>query len=110
MKVQEEKYENRLLPHSNFYHWDLMVQQFLQAKLKTQSSQSRWGLALTVAQSFGRGLSTRQNIVWWEKSWVSLREIPEKKEKDDGDLWIYDEDINDVIRNFARAQGNSKYI
>lgn len=44
-----------------------------------------------------------RNIVQWEKSWVSIREIPEKKEREDGDLWLYDEDVNNVIRKFAKT-------
>lgn len=40
---------------------------------------------------------------------MSKKKIPEKKKKDDGDLWIYDEDINDVIKKIVKAQGNRKY-
>ena len=45
----------------------------------------------------------------WEKSWIEEREIPKNKERVDGDLWIYDEDVNNAIKEFARAQGDSKY-
>ena len=40
---------------------------------------------------------------------MSKREIPERKDRDDGDLWLYDEDVNDAIRKFAKAKGDSKY-
>ena len=34
---------------------------------------------------------------------MSLRKILERKERDDGDLWMYDKNVNDAIRKFARA-------
>ena len=40
---------------------------------------------------------------------MSLRKIPERKEKDDSDSWIYDEYVNDSIRKFTKTQENSKY-
>ena len=106
---QEKQYGDRLSPHSNFYRRHLMVQQFLHTQLQTQSSSTRRAMALTVAQSFGRGMFTARNIVRWEKSWVSIREIPERKERDDGDSWMYDEDVNDAIKKFVRIQGDRKY-
>ncbi len=106
---QEKKYEDRLSPHSNFYRRHLMVQQFLQTQLKTQPSQRRRVLALNVARAFGRSNPTARNIVRWERSWLSIRKIPERKERDDGKSWMYDEEVNDAIRAFARTQGDSKY-
>lgn len=107
---QEKKYEDRLSPHSNFNRRHLMVQQFLQTQLRSQPSQTRRDLSLTVSQAFGWGHHMARNIVQWEKSWVSIREIPEKKERKDGDSWLHDEDVNDAIRKFARTQGDSKYF
>jgi hypothetical protein len=40
---------------------------------------------------------------------LSIRKIPERKERDDGESWMYDEEVNDAIRAFARTQGDSKY-
>ena len=40
---------------------------------------------------------------------METKKIPERKDRDDGDLWMYDEDVNDAIKEFARAQENSKY-
>ena len=85
-----------------------MVQQFLQTQLKSQPSQIWRDLSLTVSRVFGRGYPTARNIVQREKSWVEKREIPERKERIDGDSWMYDEEVNDVILKFARAQGDSK--
>lgn len=85
-----------------------MVLQFLQVQIKTGPNQ-REVLSLNVAQAFGRGQPTARNIATWEKSWVENREIPERKMRDDGDSWMYDEDVNNSIRNFARIQGDSKY-
>ena len=67
---QEKKYEGRLSPHSNFYRQQLMVQQFFQTQLKTQLSQTRRDLSLTVSHEFGRGHYTACDIVQWEQSWV----------------------------------------
>ena len=86
-----------------------MVQQFLHTQLQTQSSSTRQTMALTVAQSFGRGMFTARNTVRWEKSWVSKRKIPKRKERNDGDLWIYDENVNDAIKKFVKTQGDRKY-
>lgn len=106
---QEKKYEEGLSPHSHFYRRHLMVQQFLQTQLKTQPSQPRRNLSSTVSRAFGRGHPTARNIVQWEKSWVETRKIPKRKDRDDADSWMYDEDVNDAIKEFAMAQGDSKY-
>ena len=36
-------------------------------------------------------------------------EIPERKERDDHDSWMYDLDLNVAIKKFAATQGDSKY-
>ena len=86
-----------------------MVQRFLQTQLKTQPSQTWRDLFLTVSRAFGRGHYTARSIVQWEKSLVHRREIPERKERNDGGSWIYNEDVNNAIKEFARAQEDSKY-
>ena len=106
---QEKKYKDRLSPHSNFYRCHLMVQQFLQTQLASQHSRTRRNLSLTVSRAFGRGHHTARSIVQWENSWVSVREISKRKKRDDSDSWLYDEDVNNVIRKFDKAQGDSKY-
>ncbi len=40
---------------------------------------------------------------------MSQQEIPEKKERDDYNLWMYDGDLNDAMRKFAGTQGDSEY-
>ena len=40
---------------------------------------------------------------------MSIREIPERKEREDGNSWLHDEDVNNAIRKFAKTQGDSKY-
>ncbi len=100
---QKKKYEGRLSPHSNFYRRHLMVQQFLQTQLKSQPSHIWRDLSLNVSRAFGQGYPTARNIIQWEKSWVEKREIPERKERMDGDSWMYDEEVNDAILKFARA-------
>lgn len=38
------------------------------------------------------------------------RKSPERKEKDDHDSWMYDLDLNDVIKKFAATQGDSENV
>ncbi len=40
---------------------------------------------------------------------MTVKKTSKRKEIEDGDLWLYDEDVNDVIKKFARAQDDSKY-
>lgn len=40
---------------------------------------------------------------------MHTREIPERKERSDGESWMYDEDFKNAIKEFAEAQGDSKY-
>ena len=108
--VQEEKYEERLSPHSNFYRRHMMVQQFLQIQLRTNSGATRRNLSMSIARSFGKGQGTARNIVQWEKSWVEEREIPRRKNRDNYFSWMDDEDLQESIRDFARRQGDSKYL
>lgn len=103
---QEKKYKAGLSPHSNFYRRHLMVQQFLQSQLSSQSSPKRRDLSLNVAQSFGKIRPTARNIVQWEKKWDESRESPERKEREDSDSWMCDGDLNDAMRKFVRTHDN----
>ena len=87
----------------------MIVQQFLQTQLRSQPSQSRRELSLTLSRTFGRSHSTLRSIVQWKNSWVHTRKIPEQKERSDGESWMYDEDVNNTIKEFAKAQGDSKF-
>ena len=80
---QEKKYKNKLSPHSNYYQRHVMVQQFFQTQLKTQPSQTRRDLSMTIARGFGRGQTTARNIVQWKTSWVDEQNIPERKKRQD---------------------------
>ncbi len=40
---------------------------------------------------------------------MNTQEILERKERYDYDLWMYDRNLNDVMRKFAGMQGDSKY-
>lgn len=105
---QEKKYGERFSPHGSFYYQHLMVKHFLQSQIKTQFSQRRRDVALSVAQGFGKGLSTARNIVQWENLWVDKREIPARKDRDDYFSWMDDEDVWESMRDFARRQGDSE--
>ena len=37
------------------------------------------------------------------------KKISKKKEIGDSELWMYDEDVNNAIKEFARIQGDDKY-
>lgn len=80
-----------------------MVQQFLHIQLKNQSSQFRRDLALNVSQGLSQNLYTIYSIVQWERFWVEDRKIPKRKDRNDRDLWIYDKDVNNAIKEFARV-------
>ena len=41
--------------------------------------------------------------------WVNNHEIPERKGRDDYDSWMYDLNLNNAMRKFARTQGDSKF-
>lgn len=56
---QEKNNEERLSSRNNFYRRHLMVQQFLQIQLKSQRSQTRGVLSLSIAHSFERGYGMR---------------------------------------------------
>lgn len=107
---QDQKYGTRLSPHSRFYRRHIMVEQFLQSQLSPQPNPRRQTLSLNVARAFGRGRSTASNIVQWGKNWVDSRTIPERKEREDFDSWMYDGGSNDAMREFFRTQGDSKYF
>lgn len=107
---QEKKYGDRLAPQSNYYRRHTMVQNFLQYQIKTQQNPvTRFESSLHVANSFKRGRSTARNIVQWENSWVDTRQIAERQENRDCTSWMYDPDVSDAIRNFARTTGESKH-
>lgn len=40
---------------------------------------------------------------------MHTREISEQKEESERKLWIYDEDVNNAIKVFVKAQKNSKF-
>ena len=107
---QEKKYGTRLLPHSNYYRRHTIVQQFLQSQLTSKPRPTRHALSHNVAQAFGRSSPKARLIVQWEKEWVDTREIPERKKREDSDLWMYDGDLNDAMREFVRTEGDSKYL
>lgn len=56
---QEKNNEERLSSRNNFYRRHWMVQQFLQIQLKSQRSQTRRVLSLSIAHSFERGYGMR---------------------------------------------------
>lgn len=60
-------------------------------------------MSLTVACTFREDYYTTFNVIHLEKLWVRKKKILEKKEKVNSDLWIYDKDVNNVIKEFTKA-------
>lgn len=38
-----------------------------------------------------------------------IKKISKQKKKDNGDLWIYNQDINETIKKFVKTQGDCNY-
>lgn len=38
----------------------------------------------------------------WKKSWVEKREISKRQDRNNWDFWMYDEDVNNIIKEFAK--------
>ena len=87
-----------------------MVKYFLSSQQKKLLGQTRQDLALFVASTFNRGQTTARNIICWEKLWVTNNEIPYYKEAKDYESWINNKDVTMAVRDFARKQGDSKYL
>ena len=87
-----------------------MVKQFLSIQTGKLPSQTRRQLATSVVASFSWGQTTARNIVRWERLWVTLGEIPARKEAGMYASWLTDEDVVMDIREFAQKQGDSKKI
>lgn len=45
----------------------------------------------------------QRNIIWWEKEWVTLQKIPKRKEREDSNLWMYNSDLNNAMRELVRT-------
>ena len=106
---QEKKYGERLVPDGNHYRRHTMVQNFLRYQIQSQSNPGRRReSSLQVAQGFKRGLFTARNIIQWENSWVNHRQIAERQENFDCVSVMYDIDVSNAVRNFARTMGESK--
>ena len=87
-----------------------MVKQFLSIQTRKLPSQTRRQLATSVAASFSQGQTTARNIVWWERSWVTLGEIFAQKEAEIYASWPTNEDVVMDIREFAQKQDENKKI
>lgn len=108
--IQKEKYEEKLSPHNNFYCQYIIVQQYLKIQFKTKPGPTHYYLSMSIAQLFGKSQDMARNVIQWEKSWVKKREISSHKNRDNYFSWIDDEDLQETIRDFARRQGDSKYL
>lgn len=99
---QDKKYGYRLSPRTNFFQRHVMVRQFLSMQTRKISGQTRRQLARSVAASFNRRHTTARNIVRWEKSWITIGEIPTRKKAEMYASWLIDEDVMMNIREFSR--------
>lgn len=62
-----------------------------------------------MAQAFIRNSLIACLIVQWEKEWLELEEILERKERENSDSWMYNGDLNNTMKEFVKTQGDSKY-
>ena len=74
-----------------------MVKHFLSNQQKKLSSQICRDLALFVASTFNRGQTIAQNIIHWEKSWITDNEILCHKEAKDYESWINNKDVTITV-------------
>ena len=61
--VQEKKYEEKLLPHYNFYYEQTIVQQFQQIQLKTHLWTICHNLFISIVWLFDKKQGTVHNII-----------------------------------------------
>ena len=106
---QEKLYRERLSSHSNFYRCHTMVQQFLQSQLNNTINRTRKEFSKDVARCFGKGRYTAKKIMRWEISWIDHRVILARKDCEDSESLINDEDLRISIRDFAKKQDNCTY-
>lgn len=64
---------------------------------------------MSVARCFGRGQETSQNIICWENLWIDERFIPGRKNYEDYESWMDDEDLREYVQYFAKKQGDRMY-
>ena len=78
-----------------------MVKHFLSSQKRRLLGQTRQNLASAVAATFDRGQKTAQNIVHWEKSWVTDNKNPSRKrshkEAENYELWMSNEDVTMAV-------------
>ena len=48
-------------------------------------------------------------MVQWEKFWIAHRKIPKQKDCEDYATWMDNEDLEELIKDFARREGESKF-
>jgi hypothetical protein len=111
--LQKQKYDAELGIRSSFRKRHQMVQSFLWLERKKQTvGGKRRERALQVARSFNRGMSTARKIVQWTNSWIDHRVIPVSfaGRHLHAFSWLEDEGVAIAAREFARKEGESKYI
>jgi hypothetical protein len=111
--LQKKKNNAELGIRSSFRKRHQMVLSFLWLERKKQTvGGKRRERALQVARSFNRGITTARKIVQWTNSWIEQRVIPESYAGKHlhAFSWLEDEGVAIAAREFARKEGESKYI
>jgi hypothetical protein len=111
--LQKKKYNAELGIYSSFRKRHQMVQSFLWLEQKKQKvGGKRRERALQVARSYNRGTGTARKIVQWTNSWIERRVIPEGRAGKNLHTfsWLEDEGVAIAAREFARKEGERKYI
>lgn len=74
-----------------------MVKHLLSSQKKRLPGQTRRNLVSSVAVTFNRGQTTARNIVRWEKSWITYNEIFSRKEDQNYESWMSNEDVTMAV-------------
>lgn len=79
--------------------------------LSAQQKKPRKELALVIAQSLGRGPYFAEQLIKYEKSWVSTRTIPEtqKGSANKARSWLEDEGVMLAARDHIAFRGTGEY-
>lgn len=60
-------------------------------------------------QLFSQKIFIVKNMVLLKKLVILIRKILRTNKSNNSDLWIYVENINDIIKNFIKIEGYFKY-
>jgi len=111
--AQVKRYGHLLFPETDFHRRHSMVRSFLyMQKQKENMSGGKRKIAEMVAATYNRRGHTAKKLLKWVKGWINDRTIPESKAgKHKACISLLEnEGVLCAIRDFAKTQGEGKYI